>query len=160
MTSKEHAKETFASLDLGAVPQASDADGRQKFSGVLAKSWLQVSGSEFDSCSPIDGETIAAVSSGGEQQYEAVVRSSRDCFADWSQLPAPKRGEVVRQLGVELRRHKEALADLMTLEMGKIRSEALGEVQEAIDIADFAVGLSRQLYGKTMHSERAAAQNV
>lgn len=87
--------------------------------------------------------------------YEKVVAAAQAAFPVWRKMPAPKRGEIVRQIGEELRRHKEALGQLVTLEMGKILQEGLGEVQEMIDICDFAVGLSRQLYGLTMQSERA-----
>src|SRR5262245_2933335 len=87
-------------------------------------------------------------------EYEAIVQKAVDTFARWRMHPAPQRGLIVRDIGEELRRHKEDLAKVVTDEIGKIPAEALGEVQEMIDIADFAVGLSRQLYGLTMHSER------
>ncbi|WKZ57198.1 MAG: aldehyde dehydrogenase family protein [Bdellovibrionota bacterium] len=104
--------------------------------------------------SPIDGSVLATVSCTTDQGYEAVLRSSWDTFHRWRLLPAPKRGEVIRRIGNALREHKDSLGRLVTMEMGKILAEGQGEVQEAIDIADFAVGLSRQLYGNTMHSER------
>jgi len=99
---------------------------------------------------------LAAVAIAGENEYEKIVLASLETFKKWRSQPAPKRGEVVREIADALRVHKHALARLITLEMGKILPESEGEVQEAIDIADFAVGLSRQLYGKTMHSERAS----
>ncbi len=104
--------------------------------------------------SPIDESLIANVALASEEDYEHVVRAAQENFRKWSMIPAPKRGQVVRQIGDELRKLKEPLGKLVTLEMGKIFAEGMGEVQEAIDIADFAVGLSRQLYGLTMQSER------
>ena len=104
--------------------------------------------------SPIDGQELATVANVTRAEFEGILASCHATFQDWRLVPAPKRGEVVRELGEELRRNKEALAHLVTLEMGKTLREALGEVQEMIDICDFAVGLSRQLYGLTMTSER------
>jgi aldehyde dehydrogenase (NAD+) len=104
--------------------------------------------------SPIDGSTIARVALASEADYEHVVSVAQQSFEKWRMIPAPKRGQIVRQVGDDLRRLKEPLGKLVTLEMGKIVSEGMGEVQEAIDIADFAVGLSRQLYGLMMQSER------
>jgi aldehyde dehydrogenase (NAD+) len=109
---------------------------------------------ELVSVSPIDGQPIASVVLADESAYEQVMASAAAAFADWRMRPAPLRGEIIRELGDELRRHKQALGHLVTLEMGKILSEGLGEVQEMIDMCDFAVGLSRQLYGLTMMSER------
>ena len=103
---------------------------------------------------PIDGSLIAKVALASELDYEHVVKSAHECFLEWRVTPAPVRGQIVREIGDELRRMKEPLGRLVTLEMGKILAEGAGEVQEAIDIADFAVGLSRQLYGLTMQSER------
>jgi aldehyde dehydrogenase (NAD+) len=108
----------------------------------------------IDSDSPVDGELIASVTVTSREQYEAVIAKAQSAFLIWRQMPAPKRGEIVRQYGNELRLHKEALGSLVSYEMGKSLQEGLGEVQEMIDICDFAVGLSRQLYGLTMHSER------
>ena len=104
--------------------------------------------------SPVDGSTIGGIGVTSNSEYEEVIKSNMEAFKAWSKTPAPKRGEIVRQIGDALRKEKEALATLLTYEMGKIYQEALGEVQEMIDICDFAVGLSRQLYGLTMHSER------
>jgi aldehyde dehydrogenase (NAD+) len=116
--------------------------------------WLDTKGHELVSVCPANGEPIAKVKQADEKEYEEVVERAQDVFREWRMLPAPKRGEVVRQIGERLREKKEDLGHLVSYEMGKILSEGLGEVQEAIDIADFAVGLSRQLYGLTMHSER------
>ena len=124
-------------------------------SGASWGPWiLQPGGGELDSLNPADGSKIATVRMAGERDYEEIVERSRAAFRTWSRVPAPKRGEIVREIGDELRRYKAELGALVTLEMGKILAEGLGEVQEMIDIADFAVGLSRQLYGLTMHSER------
>lgn len=104
--------------------------------------------------SPINDELIASVELANAQDYEVVVQKAQEAFKFWQRVPAPKRGEIVRQIGEKLRANKELLGTLVTYEMGKILQEGLGEVQEMIDICDFAVGLSRQLYGLTMHSER------
>ncbi len=109
---------------------------------------------DFTSTSPIDGSEIAKVSEADDAAYDKVIEDSRETFECWRMLPAPQRGDLVREVGNALREHKKELGALVSIEMGKIRSEGEGEIQEAIDIADFAVGLSRQLYGKTMHSER------
>ncbi|WP_114778309.1 L-piperidine-6-carboxylate dehydrogenase [Botryobacter ruber] len=104
--------------------------------------------------SPADGNFIAAVTMATAEDYDLVVKQAQEAFKVWRKMPAPKRGEIVRQIGNKLREHKEALGKLVSYEMGKILQEGLGEVQEMIDICDFAVGLSRQLHGLTMHSER------
>ncbi|TXK50877.1 aldehyde dehydrogenase family protein [Pontibacter qinzhouensis] len=104
--------------------------------------------------SPADGNLIAAVTMADAAAYEQVVKQAQEAFTYWRKQPAPKRGEIVRQVGNKLRENKEALGKLVSYEMGKILQEGLGEVQEMIDICDFAVGLSRQLHGLTMHSER------
>src|SRR5689334_11594021 len=123
--------------------------------GVCAGGWItHASGGELVSENPANGCAIARVVMGGAEDYDRAVRSCAEVFDAWRMLPAPKRGEIVREIGNELRAHKTALGTLVSLEMGKILAEGLGEVQETIDIADFAVGLSRQLYGLTMHSER------
>lgn len=109
---------------------------------------------EIASHSPVDGELIGKVTSTSEEEYEQVVQSASEAFKTWRTMPAPQRGEIVRQFGEELRRLKEPLGKLVSYEMGKSYQEGLGEVQEMIDICDFAVGLSRQLHGLTMHSER------
>lgn len=111
-------------------------------------------GSRIESYSPVDGKLIASVGSCSTDDYNAVVEQSQKAFVEWRKWTAPKRGEVVRQIGDALREKKDALGKLVSYEMGKSLQEGLGEVQEMIDICDFAVGLSRQLYGLTMHSER------
>jgi aldehyde dehydrogenase (NAD+) len=108
----------------------------------------------IDSFSPINGEVIAKVTTGNMADYEKVMQASEKAFYEWRDVPAPKRGEIIRQMGDALREHKDALGSLVSFEMGKSKQEGDGEVQEMIDIADFAVGQSRMLYGKTMHSER------
>ena len=124
-------------------------------SGACYGKWIdKPTGGELVSISPIDGEPIATVLQASEEEYEFVAGKAQEAFLKWRMVPAPKRGEIVRQIGEELRKYKEPLGKLVTLEMGKILPEGLGEVQEMIDICDFAVGLSRQLYGMTTHSER------
>ncbi|MBK6783108.1 MAG: aldehyde dehydrogenase family protein [Saprospiraceae bacterium] len=108
----------------------------------------------LSSYSPVDGKKIGSVSVTTKKEYEKVVNSALKAFETWREMPAPKRGEIVRQYGENLRKYKEPLGKLVSYEMGKSLQEGLGEVQEMIDICDFAVGLSRQLYGLTMHSER------
>lgn len=116
---------------------------------------IEGKGSTFaESVNPATGETLARVPCADLAAYERVVAKAQQAFLTWRSMPAPKRGEIVRQMGDALRAKKSALGKLVTLEVGKILSEGEGEVQEMIDIADFSVGLSRQLYGLTMHSER------
>ncbi len=112
------------------------------------------SGNMLTSYSPVDGEAIASVTTATEGDYAKVIASAKKAFTSWRTTPAPQRGEIVRQYGNELRKYKEDLGMLVSYEMGKSYQEGLGEVQEMIDICDFAVGLSRQLHGLTMHSER------
>jgi aldehyde dehydrogenase (NAD+) len=121
--------------------------------GGFAGEWVG-SGAALDICSPIDGEKIASVTQVTEAEYDSIVDKADAAYREWRKVPAPVRGEIIRQYGNVLREHKAALGRLVTLEMGKIAAEGEGEVQEMIDICDFAVGLSRQLYGKTMASER------
>ena len=116
--------------------------------------WLDTGGDVVSSVSPIDGQVIANVTNATMDDYEQLIRTAEEAFGIWKSVPAPRRGEVVRQIGMALREAKEDLGFLVTLEMGKIYQEGLGEVQEMIDICDFAVGQSRQLYGFTMQSER------
>ena len=111
-------------------------------------------GEKIDSFSPVDGTLIGSVSSTTEEDYEKTVQTAAAAFKDWKSRPAPQRGEIVRQYGEKLRKYKQPLGELVSYEMGKSLQEGLGEVQEMIDICDFAVGLSRQLHGLTMHSER------
>jgi len=108
----------------------------------------------IESSSPVDGQKIASVGVASNKEYDFVVETAAKAFRTWRTVPSPKRGEMVRQFGEALRANKEALGTLVSYEMGKSLQEGLGEVQEMIDICDFAVGLSRQLYGLTMHSER------
>jgi aldehyde dehydrogenase (NAD+) len=129
-------------------------DLRGEQSGAGTGSWFQCSGEIIESVSPIDGQVIGKVRGAGAQDCRRVVDTAAAAFETWRMIPAPKRGEIVRQIGNALRRHREDLGALITLEMGKIRAEGEGEVQETIDIADFAVGQSRMLYGLTMPSER------
>ena len=124
-------------------------------SGACGGEWLAaLSGGEMESLNPADGSIIAKIQLAGSREYDQVVRQAAAAFPSWRMIPAPKRGEIVREIGDELRRFKAELGALVSIEMGKILAEGQGEVQEMIDMADFAVGLSRQLYGLTMHSER------
>ena len=124
-------------------------------SGVCTgTNWIRSKGKRIESYSPVDGKLIGSVQGADDRSYGAVVEKSSEAFKQWRRWPAPKRGEVVRQIGEALRRYKEPLGKLVSYEMGKSNTEGLGEVQEMIDICDFAVGLSRQLHGLTMHSER------
>ena len=128
---------------------------KEKQSGVsTGTEWLTGLGPALYSYSPVDGKKIAAVTTTDAAAYEAVVIKAGEAFTQWRKWPAPKRGEIVRQVGDALRANKEALGKLVSYEMGKSLQEGYGEVQEMIDICDFAVGLSRQLYGLSMHSER------
>jgi aldehyde dehydrogenase (NAD+) len=116
--------------------------------------WLKSKGEKISSYSPVDGKLIASVIATDKTSYENVLAKAQQAFAEWRLWPAPKRGEIVRQIGDELRKQKEILGRLVSYEMGKSLQEGYGEVQEMIDICDFSVGLSRQLHGLTMHSER------
>ncbi|HAK79533.1 MAG TPA: aldehyde dehydrogenase family protein [Runella sp.] len=111
-------------------------------------------GEEIASYSPVDDKLIGKVQSASRQDYDTVVGQAQEAFKTWRLVPAPKRGDIVRQMGEQFRKYKTELGTLVSYEMGKSLQEGLGEVQEIIDICDFAVGLSRQLYGLTMHSER------
>ncbi|MCZ6738104.1 MAG: aldehyde dehydrogenase family protein, partial [Actinobacteria bacterium] len=123
-------------------------------SGVFAGEWLEAGGETVDVINPTTGESLATATLASLDDYDRVVANSVETFRLWRQLPAPKRGDYIRRLGNALRENIDALAGLVTLEMGKILPEGVGEVQEMVDICDFAVGLSRQLYGNTMTSER------
>jgi aldehyde dehydrogenase (NAD+) len=124
-------------------------------SGVsTGRDWIKTKGEKIVSYSPVDGKKIGTVTAADKEAYELVIKKAEAAFSIWRNIPAPKRGEVVRQVGEALRHNKEPLGKLVSYEMGKSLQEGLGEVQEMIDICDFAVGLSRQLYGLTMHSER------
>ncbi len=115
---------------------------------------LVTKGKELKSYSPVDGKLISTIRTADTKDYEKVIQTAEKAFKNWRLTPAPKRGEVVRQIGEELRKYKEPLGKLVSYEMGKSLQEGLGEVQEMIDICDFAVGISRQLYGLTIASER------
>jgi aldehyde dehydrogenase (NAD+) len=138
-------------MQRDAIFSALGLDARSP--GGFAGDWIG-SGEELAVHSPIDGSEIACVTQVTEAEYDRIVDRAHAAFLEWRQVPAPKRGELVRRLGNRLRAHKAELGALVTLEMGKIRAEGEGEVQEMIDICDFANGLSRQLYGHTMPSER------
>ncbi len=116
--------------------------------------WIDSTGETIDSFSPVDGKKIGSVTAADKRSYETVISKAQEAFVTWRLMPAPKRGEIVRQIGDALRANKEPLGKLVSYEMGKSLQEGYGEVQEMIDICDFAVGLSRQLHGFTMHSER------
>jgi aldehyde dehydrogenase (NAD+) len=138
--------EVLGRLGIGAIE-----------SGAGWGEWIEKpSGGDLVSISPCDGAPIATVRMAGPEDYQEVVRRAAAAFLKWQLCPAPQRGEIVREIGDELRRSKDDLGTLVSLEMGKILAEGKGEVQEMIDIAGFAAGLSRQLYGLSMHSERPA----
>ncbi len=119
------------------------------------KTWHKSSGSDvLDVVSPVDGKRVASVDQASMKDYEQIVTDALIAFQQWRQIPAPKRGEIVRQIGLRVREYKEPLGSLISYEMGKSLQEGLGEVQEMVDICDFAVGQSRMLYGSTIHSER------
>lgn len=136
--------------NLTALPNLKESNN-----GVsTGNQWIKGSGEILESYSPVDGRLIGTVTTASKENYDQVIATAEKAFSEWRQWPAPKRGEVVRQVGEALRKHKPALGQLVSYEMGKSLQEGLGEVQEMIDICDFAVGLSRQLHGLTMHSER------
>ncbi len=124
------------------------------YGATTGTNWLQTNGKENISVSPIDGKEIARVKTASIEDYEHIMTKAQEAFKVWRNMPAPLRGEIVRQIGNKLREYKEELGYLVSLEMGKIYQEGLGEVQEMIDICDFAVGQARLLNGFTMHSER------
>jgi aldehyde dehydrogenase (NAD+) len=121
---------------------------------TFGTSFIESTGAAIDDLDPTTGETLASVRATSDAEYERVIAAVSERFGEWRMRPAPKRGELVRTLGEMLRDAKEPLGELVSLEMGKIASEGLGEVQEMIDVCDYAVGLSRQLYGLTIASER------
>ena len=130
---------------------------KEKNEGVsTGNHWIKGGGGTLESFSPVDGKLIGTVSMASRSDFDEVVDQAEKAFKEWRLWPAPRRGEIVRQIGESLRIHKPALGQLVSYEMGKSLQEGLGEVQEMIDICDFAVGLSRQLHGLTMHSERPA----
>ena len=144
----------LVATDFG-IKEALDKLGiKEVNAGSSTGSDFFASGETIDSYSPVDGKRIASVQSSSKEDYEKVIQTASEAFKSWRKLPAPQRGEIVRQFGEKLRELKEPLGKLVSYEMGKSFQEGLGEVQEMIDICDFAVGLSRQLHGLTMHSER------
>ena len=126
----------------------------ETLAGVGGAEWRRGEGDVCTSLNPADGRALGAVAAASRSDYERVVAESLEAFAHWRRRPAPARGQLIRELGESLRCHQASLGQLVSLETGKIASEGAGEVQEMIDICDFAVGLSRQLYGVTMASER------
>jgi|TARA_B110000046_G_scaffold55480_2_gene61985 aldehyde dehydrogenase (NAD+) len=141
--------------DYGIAEALKELGLKENNSGVSTGStWLNAGGEVIKSYSPVDGKLIGCVTGASESDYQVVKNKAKSAFTDWRKVPAPLRGEIVRQIGDELRARKAALGKLVSYEMGKSYQEGLGEVQEMIDICDFAVGLSRQLYGLTLHSER------
>jgi len=141
----------MAALDLNFLQDLGLQDINQ---GTSTGSDWSSNGSLIDSYSPVDGNLIGKCSTTTADEYEVVINKAQSAFVEWRKWTAPARGEIVRQIGEELRKYKEPLGKLVSYEMGKSLQEGYGEVQEMIDICDFAVGLSRQLYGLTMHSER------
>ena len=139
-----------------AIPDVLDRLGiADTNSGACGGGWIpEPGGGELVSRNPFDGSRLASIRMAGEAEYEQVAANASRVFSSWRLLPAPKRGDIIRQIGDALRRYKDDLGALVSLENGKILAEGQGEVQEMIDIADFAAGLSRQLYGLSMHSER------
>ncbi|MCI0679180.1 MAG: aldehyde dehydrogenase family protein [Actinobacteria bacterium] len=135
--------EVFTALDL-----------EDSHSGVFSGGWLEAHGAEVEVPNPTTGETLATVTMASVEDYDLVAKASVEAFRSWCTVPAPKRGEYVRRIGNALRENIDVLGALVSLEVGKILPEGVGEVQEMVDICDFAVGLSRQLYGVTMASER------
>ncbi len=146
-------KETTPASEINEMLQAL---GIREFNNgaCTGTEWLETTGEIIPSYSPADGSLIGNIRQATADDYEKIIREAQCAFIQWRMVPAPKRGEIVRQIGNELRKYKEPLGKLVAYEMGKIYQEGLGEVQEMIDICDFAVGLSRQLHGFTMHSER------
>lgn len=122
-------------------------------SGVYAGRWI-ITKNTIKSFSPIDSSTLGYVGAGGEAEYREVIKTATKAFQEWREIPAPRRGEIVGKIGTRLREKKESLGMLVTLEAGKVITEGQGEIQEMIDVANFCIGLSRQLYGLTMSSER------
>ena len=132
-----------------------DLDLKKVNNGTSSGSiWLKSKGDSRTIYSPVDGNPIADVIETDDVSYKSIIKNAEESFVHWRKVPAPQRGEIVRQIGNELRKKKNSLGQLVSYEMGKSLQEGLGEVQEMIDICDFSVGLSRQLYGLTMHSER------
>ena len=144
---------TALNLDFLAALGLKGGDAAQSGTST-GSSWMNTSGEMLVSNSPVDGQVIGSLSATDKAHYDQVIAKAQEAFAEWRTWPAPARGEIVRQIGDALRENKEPLGKLVSYEMGKSLQEGYGEVQEMIDICDFAVGLSRQLYGLSMHSER------
>lgn len=125
------------------------------YGASTGRKWIETADRKLEIKSPVDGKRIATVLQASPEDYQSVIETADQAFKYWRTVPAPKRGEIVRQIGLKLREYKEALGTLVSYEMGKSLQEGFGEVQEMIDICDFAVGQSRMLYGFTMHSERS-----
>jgi L-aminoadipate-semialdehyde dehydrogenase len=140
-------------MDIQGVLSELEIDSKNDGVWAGTKSWPG-KGNEILSHSPVNGSEIAETGSARQEDFDQVIQIAQKAFQEWRTVPAPKRGEVVRQIGEALRKKKDALGALVSYEMGKSLQEGLGEVQEMIDICDYAVGLSRQLHGLTMHSER------
>jgi aldehyde dehydrogenase (NAD+) len=139
--------------EISEVLRSLKIDEKNK-GAAIGHQWINTNGKLLSSFSPVDGNKIAEVNMASAADYEQVIKGAQEAYLEWRMVPAPQRGEVVRQIGEALRLQKQDLGTLVSYEMGKSLQEGLGEVQEMIDICDFAVGLSRQLYGLTMHSER------
>eukprot|EP01038_Epipyxis_sp_PR26KG_P019229 gene19229-27235_t len=135
--------EALATLGVKAINEGTSTGNNHFSNGPIIESY-----------SPVDGQLIGKVKTTTPEDYEKVMQTATEAFKTFKLMPAPQRGEIVRQFGDKLRKNKEALGKLVSYEMGKSLQEGYGEVQEMIDICDFAVGLSRQLHGLTMHSER------
>ena len=146
--------ETLQKIDMTAVLQSLGLEAVNNGSSTGRKSFGNSSENLIASYSPVEGALIGKVTSTTKEEYEQIMAKATEAFKVWRKVPAPNRGEIVRQYGEALRKHKDALGRLVSYEMGKSLQEGWGEVQEMIDICDFAVGLSRQLYGLTMPSER------
>ena len=131
-------------LENGIHFEKLDFQGEESGAGI--GSWMTCEGPVLASVSPVNGKRIGKIRCAGLNDYEVVIDSATEAFVNWKRVPAPKRGDIVRQIGMALRRYKQELGALISLEVGKIRAEGEGEVQEMIDIADFAVGQSRALW--------------
>lgn len=142
--------------DFGILDALHKLGVRAKNNGTSTGTYSEGHGESIKSYSPVDGELIGTVTATTREEYDHVIDRAQDTFKQWRNVPAPKRGEIVRQFGQKLREYKAELGKLVSYEMGKSYQEGLGEVQEMIDICDFAVGLSRQLHGLTIKSERPA----
>ena len=140
--------------DFGIEKSLANLGIAKENKGVSSGGNYFANGDLLESYSPTDGKLIAKVTTGNSSDYDQIIKKAKSAYLDFRQIPAPKRGELVRQFGLKLREYKDDLGKLVSYEMGKSLQEGLGEVQEMIDICDFAVGLSRQLHGYTMHSER------